>query len=129
MDTQSQAAPVVLVVEDEFLVRDYAADILEEAGFQTLLASDADEALLLLAGRSDIRVLFTDINLNSRTDGIELAREVAARWPDVGVLVTSGHARPGAGAMPADSAFISKPYPPRSVVALVQQLAGVPVQA
>ena len=75
MNTLVQTDPsVILVVEDEFLIRGYATDILEEAGFQVLHAANSVKALGILHERTDISVLFTDINLNSPINGVELAR-------------------------------------------------------
>ena len=73
--------PVVLLVEDELLVRMTAADELEEAGFQVLEAANADVALTVLEARSDeVHVLFTDVHMPGSIDGMELAEQVHARW-------------------------------------------------
>src|SRR3954466_3476297 len=65
--------PVVWLVEDEPLVRMLGVDLLTEAGFEVLQASDADEALTLLEARPDIEVLFTDVNMPGSLDGLKLA--------------------------------------------------------
>jgi CheY-like chemotaxis protein len=75
------SAAVLLVVEDEFLVRLHAIDTLEAAGFATLEAANADEAILILESRTDIRIVITDIDMPGSMDGLKLARgaeEVAA---------------------------------------------------
>jgi two-component system, response regulator PdtaR len=59
----------VLIVEDDTLVRLLAIDIVEEAGYIALEASNADEAVAMLEARSDIAVLFTDINMPGSMDG------------------------------------------------------------
>ena len=82
--------PIVLIVEDEFLVRIYAVDIAEEAGFDTLTAADADEAIHILQNRTDIRVVLADIDLPGYLDGLELAQAIRYRWPPIQVVVTSG---------------------------------------
>ena len=73
--------PVVLVVEDEPLLRMLAVEVVEEAGFIAIEARDADEAVVLLESRSDITLLFTDINMPGSMDGLKLAHAVRDRWP------------------------------------------------
>jgi two-component system, response regulator PdtaR len=80
----------VLVVEDESLVRMNALAMVEEAGFEAIAASDADEAIRLLESRSDIRAVFTDIQMPGSMDGLRLARVVRDRWPPVALIITSG---------------------------------------
>jgi CheY-like chemotaxis protein len=53
----------VLVVEDENLIRLSALDMVEEAGFEAIPASDADEAIRILESRNDIRAVFTDVHM------------------------------------------------------------------
>ena len=74
---------VVLIVEDEALVRMTAVDMIEEAGFEILEAANADEAILLLEARRDITVLFTDIEMPGSMDGLGLAQAVRGRWPPI----------------------------------------------
>jgi two-component system, response regulator PdtaR len=69
----------ILVVEDEALIRLWAADLLEENGFCVLEAADADAALKLLETRPDVKLLFTDVQMPGSLNGMELAREVHAR--------------------------------------------------
>ena len=82
--------PVVLVVEDEFLIRISAVEIIEDAGFDILQAADADEALEILQVRGDIRVIFTDIHMPGSMDGLRLAHAVRGRWPPIKIIATSG---------------------------------------
>ena len=67
---------LVLIVEDDFLVRQSAVFLLKEAGFDTLEAGSADEAVPLLEARQDIKVVFTDINMPGSMDGLELAQAI-----------------------------------------------------
>jgi two-component system, response regulator PdtaR len=76
-----QAKPVILVVEDNELLRLHAAGLLEENGFGVVEAANADAALKLLETRDDVRLLFTDIQMPGSCDGMDLARKVHARWP------------------------------------------------
>jgi CheY-like chemotaxis protein len=81
---------VVLIVEDEALVRMTAVDMIEEAGFEILEAANGDEAILLLEAWRDITVLFTDIEMPGSMDGLRLAQAVRARWPPIKIITTSG---------------------------------------
>eukprot|EP01035_Chromulina_nebulosa_P042709 gene42709-57821_t len=79
----------VLVVEDEILVRMDIAMSLEAEGFVVLEAANADEAIDILNSRSDIRLMFTDIDMPGSMDGLKLAMAVRDRWPPVKIIVTS----------------------------------------
>ena len=101
---------VVLVVEDEPQVRMTAADELDEAGFQVLEATNADEALKVLEARSDeVQVLFTDVHMPGSMD-MALAEQVSQRWPNVLLLISSGYARPHSDEIPDHGHFVPKPY-------------------
>jgi CheY-like chemotaxis protein len=65
--------PVVLIVEDEFLIRMASAEAIRDAGFEVLEAANADEAIGILESRRDIRVVFTDIQMPGSMDGAKLA--------------------------------------------------------
>lgn len=112
----------VLVVEDDGIVRLDAAETLRDAGFEVIEADDAEEALELIAARDDIALLFTDINMPGRMDGVELARRVHHLHPSIQLLLTSGEVRPTAQQIPDDGAFIPKPYTPQAVTRAVVRL-------
>jgi DNA-binding response OmpR family regulator len=112
----------ILVVEDEDLLRHYAADVLQEAGFEALEAADADAALALIRSRPDVRVLFTDIELPGELDGMELARKVQQESPHVFVLVTSGKHQPSRTEMADDGRFLPKPYTRDEVIREINTL-------
>lgn len=82
--------PVVLVVEDEPLVRLFASDMIEEAGFEVLQAADATDAIVTLEDRLDVRVVFTDVDMPGGIDGIMLAICIRERWPSIQIIITSG---------------------------------------
>jgi len=103
-------SPVALVVDDDELLRFYAADILHEKGFAVLEAADADAALKLLETHQDVRLLFTDIQMPGQWDGLELTRLVHERWPKVLLIMASGRPGPKATEIPDDGRFIRKPY-------------------
>ena len=85
--------PVVLIVEDEPLVRVGACNMIEDAGFEVIEAASADEAIRILESRSDIRVVFTDVHMPGTMDGLRLAHAVRGRWPPIKIIVTSGRSR------------------------------------
>jgi CheY-like chemotaxis protein len=78
--------PVVLVVEDDFLIRMHAAETIEDAGFEVVEASNADEAVTILEARLDIAVVFTDIRMPGSMDGLKLARAARDRWPPIHIV-------------------------------------------
>ena len=123
LDRVSATAPaVVLIVEDELLLRELAVEFVEEAGFVALEAGDADEAVALLEARSDIAVLFTDINMPGSMDGLKLAHKVRDRWPPIKILVSSGQLRLGPSDLPSNGIFLGKPYCGEAVIAQLHLL-------
>jgi CheY-like chemotaxis protein len=112
----------VLVVEDEVFVRMDVAITIEDAGFKIYEAADADQAVRLLEEHTDIRVLFTDINMPGPMDGLELARYARDHWPPIKIIVTSGH--PRARDMPHESVFLSKPCRPDRLIETLREMAA-----
>lgn len=102
--------PIVLVVEDEAVVRVAALAIVEESGFEAIGASSADEAIYALETRPDIRAVFTDVQMPGQMDGVKLARLIRDRWPAMAVLLTSGKTRLVASDLPNGARFVPKPY-------------------
>jgi two-component system, response regulator PdtaR len=115
--------PVVLLVEDEMLVRMLAAEVLSEAGFTIIESGSAEEALTVLETRPDVGVLFTDVNMPGALDGLGLAQIVHERVPTVGILIGSGRIRPSPGELPPGGRFIPKPYAPSALTEAVRALA------
>lgn len=118
--------PVVLIVEDEFLIRLHAAQIIEEAGFDVIEASNADEAISLLEVRPDITILFTDIQMPGSMDGLKLAAAVKGRWPPIKIIATSGLVNVRPDDLPEGGRFLPKPYDPNQLTATLQELTGYP---
>jgi two-component system, response regulator PdtaR len=114
---------VVLVVEDETLVRMFMADFLDEAGFKVFEAVNADEALTVLQARPDVQVVVTDIEMPGSMNGLALARTVQEHWPVIAVIVPSGRERPGPDDLSDKVAFLAKPYLPDTVINLTRQMA------
>jgi len=104
--------PVVLVVEDEALVRLGAASMVEDAGYEVIEAANADQAVKILETRDDIRVVFTDINMPGSMDGLKLAAAVRDRWPPIEIIVTTGRGLPNMSVLPERARVLMKPYLP-----------------
>jgi CheY-like chemotaxis protein len=102
--------PVILVVEDETLVRMSAVSVAEDSGFEALSAASADEAIDILESRSDVLLVFTDVNMPGSMNGLRLAHAVRGRWPPVELLVTSALGNITARDLPERGRFLPKPY-------------------
>jgi DNA-binding NtrC family response regulator len=119
----SESSAVVLIVEDEFLLRMAAVDFIAEAGFQVLEAKNADDAVRLLESRDDIRLVFTDIDMPlGSMNGLKLAHAVRDRWPPIAIIVVSGHRIPDEGDMPLHGRFFTKPYNEQAMVATMHDM-------
>lgn len=129
MEAQAPCAgqKVVLVVEDNETARWILAEILAGEGYAVCEASSADEALLRLAERSDIRAVVTDIEMPGSMDGLEMAALIRSQSPEIAVLLTSGRRQPEADALPPATRFILKPWLPEALIReleLVVRLTG-----
>jgi len=116
--------PVVLIVEDEFLLRMDAVDMIAAAGFEVAEAANADEAIEILESRPDITVVFTDIQMPGSMDGLKLARAVRGRWPPIKIVATSGHVDVNETDLPDGGRFLSKPYSSDEVADVLRELTG-----
>lgn len=124
MGSSTGENPVVLVVEDDAILRMYAVEMIEEAGFKVTEAQDADEAIKLLESRTDIRIIFTDIDMPGSMNGLKLAHAVAHRWPPIRIIATSGHFKVREGDLPDGGRFIPKPYRQHQVIGALTELAS-----
>jgi CheY-like chemotaxis protein len=111
-----------LVVEDDFLIRMHAVEIIEDAGFDVIEAADADEAIIILEARLDITVVFTDIEMPGSMDGLKLAAAIRDRWPPIKVVATSGMVDVRSVDLPLGGRFLPKPYSPSQIVATLREL-------
>jgi two-component system, response regulator PdtaR len=116
--------PVILIVEDEALVRLSAVGMLEDAGFRMIEAANGDQALELLEVDSDVQLLFTDINMPGAINGLALAKRVHDRWPHIGIMVASARPIQPPHELPAGSRFEQKPYSPATVVRRARELTS-----
>ena len=117
----NEARPIViLVVEDELIVRMSATDILQDAGFHVVEARDGVEAIAILDIRDDVAALFTDVCMPT-INGVELAKIVSERWPDVGIVISSGAMPLGVElGLPTGAHFVQKPYLPNKLLKAIE---------
>jgi two-component system, response regulator PdtaR len=120
----SRLSPVILIVEDELLIRMDSADAIGNAGFEVIQAGNADDAIAILEARPDIHVVFTDIQMPGSMDGLKPARFVRDRWPPIKIVATSGRVPVEDDDLPAGSVFLPKPYRGTEVVATLKELTG-----
>jgi two-component sensor histidine kinase/CheY-like chemotaxis protein len=118
------ALPNVLIVEDEMILRMRAVDIVEDAGFTAIEAVNADDALAILESRSDIEMLFTDIQMPGSMDGLKLAHAVRKRWPLIKIILVSGQLTLTDADKPIDSRFYGKPLDVQHMIAELQDMMG-----
>ena len=93
MSSPTTKRPIVLIVEDETLIRMDAVEMIVAAGYEVLEAANADQAIEILKARTDIAILFTDIQMPGSIDGLKLAHAVRHRWPPVKLLRVPGTSR------------------------------------
>ena len=116
--------PVVLLVEDETLLRETTAEYLRLSGFTVVEAANAGEALAAFAAGESVDLVFSDVQLAAGTmDGFKLARWVHRHHRGVPVLLTSGHGEAiRAAALVGGSSFVAKPYRQKSLVSRLCRL-------
>ena len=121
---RSVDAAIVLIVEDEMLLRMRAVDMVEDAGYTPLEAADADEAVAILESRSDIALILTDVQMPGSMDGLKLAHAVHERWPPIKIILVSGQLMLENSDIPADSRFFGKPFSAKEMIAELQSMIG-----
>lgn len=122
--TESLTPPVVLVVEDEMVLRMRAVDVVEDAGFVPVEAVSADEAIQILETRDDISLLFTDIQMPGTMDGLKLAHAAHSRWPHIKIILVSGQVAVTDDDKPTESRFFRKPFEIENMVGELQEMIG-----
>ena len=115
---------VILVVEDEPLLRMTAVDMIEAAGFEAVEGTEATQAFAILESRTDILIVFTDIDMPRGIDGIELAARIRDRWPPIDIIITSGYHNAPDLNLPARTIFFPKPYWEKELVAAFRRMAA-----
>ena len=119
------ASATVLVAEDDDQVREVAAELLRDAGFRVLAASDGRQALALLERGEKVDVLFSDVVMPGGISGVELARRVRAARPDIGVLLASGYAAQELGGEAPEFELLAKPYDRDLIVKKISAMVRV----
>ena len=114
----------VLVVEDEPLIRLAAVDLVDAAGFEALDAANADQAIRILEQRSDIRLIFSDVDMPGTMDGLKLAHYVRGRWPPIHIIIASGQSIIEQAAMPSGAVFFAKPYHAPTIAKAIASMIG-----
>jgi DNA-binding response OmpR family regulator len=107
---EANIRPIILLVEEDTAERVYIAEHLTNAGFRVVEAEDADAALDLLEKEAEVHGLVTDAHVPGEIDGFELARVVRDRWPEMAVVMMSGHSDASSGPLPEGTEFVAKPY-------------------
>lgn len=116
------SARIVLIVDDEALIRMVAHASFEEAGFEVLEASNGSEALEVLDAHPDVAAVLTDVQMPGDPDGLKLAIQIRTRCPGCAIVVASGRIQPTEQELASNAVFVSKPYSVRGVVATMQEL-------
>ena len=115
---------IVLVVEDEMLLRMRAVDMVEDAGYTPVEAVDADDALAILQSRSDIALLFTDVQMPGSMTGLQLALAVHESWPRIKIILASGQLKLSKSEIPENSRFFGKPLDSGEMIAEIREMLG-----
>jgi CheY-like chemotaxis protein len=119
----SAARPVVvLIVEDDVLIRMNAADVIAADGFEVIEAATADHAITFLENRLDITIVFTDIQMPGSMDGLKLAAAIRRRWPPIMIVATSGLVNVTKKDLPEGGRFLTKPYSPEQIIRTLREL-------
>ena len=122
---RAKIPPIMLIVEDDMILRMRSVDIVEDAGYTPVEAVDADEALGILQSRSDIALLFTDIQMPGSMDGLQLAHAVYERWPQLKIILVSGQLKLSSAEIPRDSRFFGKPLVSGQIITEMQGMIGL----
>jgi CheY-like chemotaxis protein len=116
--------PVVLIVEDDFLIRMHAADMIAADGFDVVEAASADQAIVILEDRLDITVVLTDVQMPGSMDGLKLAAAIRRRWPPIKIVATSGFVDVRQSDLPEGGRFLPKPYSSEQIVRTLRELTS-----
>jgi len=111
MERNELASRLVVVVEDEVIIREFVCEILKDEGYQTVGFETADAAVPFLHERApDIGLLLTDILMPGELNGADLSNLVHAHWPELPILIMSGHETPESSGVTCEVAFLRKPW-------------------
>lgn len=121
-DPAGMRNPVILLVEDDVLVRFSTAEILRDAGYVVLEAVNASEALALVSSGRPLALVLSDVRMPGEMDGVALSYAVKAQRPDLPIVLASSHLEPDTplGA----NVFLAKPYSAHRLIQLVKDVIG-----
>ncbi len=115
----------VLFVDDESVIRFVTAEALRDQGFEVAEAANSDEALKLFHEPEHFDVLFTDVKMPGKIDGLELASMIRHLDPNIPIIIASGYAlniERRLGAVSSPVFFVQKPYNLEKLVKTVREL-------
>lgn len=126
-DVSPHDQQVVLVVEDEILIRMVISDYLRDCGYKVIEATSADEAMTILQHADiDVDVVFSDVEMPGSMDGFQLSKWLRANRPGIDVILTGSVPRAAdAAAELCDQGPLPKPYQPQTVVERIKQLKAL----
>jgi CheY-like chemotaxis protein len=119
-----QQSPLIVLVDEEPTIRQAVAGHLRGASFEVVEAADSDEAVAFLEKSSAVQGLLVDAHVPGKMDGVELAERARIHWPDVAVVLMSGHSDATSGPVPEGGEFIAKPYLTTHRVSTLNRLLG-----
>jgi len=126
MERPEQYPGLILVVEDEPIIREFVCEILQSEGFTTEGMANADDAMAFLMEKADqVRLLLTDIRMPGSLDGAELSNHTGLVWPQIPILVMSGHETPESSGVKHAVTFIRKPWTIGQMVDGVEKALGL----
>ena len=115
----SVASASVLVVEDDPIILESTSSVLADGGLDVIRATTRDEAMAVLEQGPVPTVVVTDIGLDGSPSGLELARTIAERWPQVRLIIVSGELRPTREDYPESAVFFTKPYADGALLSII----------
>ncbi len=119
---QLHRRPMVLLVEDEVLIRSAVAEYLRSEGMDVVEAASAEEAIAVVTVEAPIDLVFTDVDMPGEIDGLGFSCWLARHRPEIAVLVTSGKSLPGALRNEENCGFLAKPYRLAEALKRIHQL-------
>jgi CheY-like chemotaxis protein len=114
----------VLVIEDEPVLRLEAFDMVERAGFEPVEATSIEAALEILENRTDIRIVYMDLDMPRGVKGIEIAAAIRNRWPPIEIILVAASFAKADIDLPVRAEFYPKPIQHRDVVAAMRRMAS-----
>lgn len=115
---------VILVIEDEPVLRIQISDLLEDDGFEVVEATSVENAIHILETRLDIRIVYMDLDMPKGVDGVKFAAAIRDRWPPIEIILTASRVDGTRIQLPVRARFFAKPINPARVIETVRAFAG-----